>query len=139
MPSTLDIFMIWQVILTAFAVTALGVTFSAAPIYCLVWASDLLGRLDCRASDNELTVTAPLTPRVTSRGGHENVCVLRFPGRRVPGWMERAVLTEERVNQLASWRKLRMRRASLRTILPCHVCFQPHGEPRTGHGRRSGL
>ena len=102
MPSTLDIFMTWEVILAAFAISTLGVVFCAVPIYCLVWSRDLFGRLDRRASDNTRTVAAPLSPRQPSRDVIENDGVLRFPARRVPSQMDRAMLTEERVDQLAS-------------------------------------
>ena len=91
-----------DVILAAFAITALGVVFCAVPIYCLVQASDLFGRLDRRASDNSRTVAAPLSPRDPSYGVVVNDGALQFPVRRVLNQMDRAVLTEERVDQLAS-------------------------------------
>jgi hypothetical protein len=94
--------MTWDVVLAAFAITTLGVVFCAVPIYCLVQASDLFGRLDRRASDNSRTVAAPLSPRDPSSGVVANDGVLQFPVRRVLNQMDRAVLTEERVDQLAS-------------------------------------
>ena len=94
--------MTWGVLLAAFVITALGVVFSAVPTYCLVWASDLVGRLDRRASYKERTVAAPFSPREPSRDVNENVCVLRFPGRSVPSQIDHAALAEERLDQLAS-------------------------------------
>ena len=94
--------MTWDVVLAAFAITTLGVVFCAVPIYCLVQASDLFGRLDRRASDNSRTVTAPLSPRESLRDVTENNGVLRFPAQRISSRMDHAVLTEERVDQLAS-------------------------------------
>jgi hypothetical protein len=101
-PSIPDIFMTWDVVLAAFAITTLGVVFCAVPIYCIVRSADLLGRLDRRASDNSRTVAAPLSPRDPTWGVVVNDGVLQFPVRRVPSQMDRAVLTEERVDQLAS-------------------------------------
>ena len=73
--------MTWGVVLAAFAITTLGVVFCAVPIYCLVQALDLFGRLDRRASDNSVTVAAPFSPREPSRDVIENYGVLRFqPG-----------------------------------------------------------
>jgi hypothetical protein len=92
--------MTWDVVLAAFAITTLGVVFCAVPIYCIVRSADLLGRLDRRASGNSRTVAAPLSPRAPSR--IENDGVLQFRVRRVPSQMDHAVLTEERVDQLAS-------------------------------------
>jgi hypothetical protein len=94
--------MTWGVVLAAFAITTLAVVFCAVPIYCLVQALDLFGRLDRRASDNSRTVTAPLSPRESLRDVTENNGVLRFQAQRFSSRMDHAVLTEERVDQLAS-------------------------------------
>ena len=94
--------MTWDAVLAAFAITTLGVVFGAVPIYCLVWNSKLFGRLDRHASDNSHTVAGSLSPSMPSQDVIANDCVVRFPARRVPSQMDRAVLTEERVDQLAS-------------------------------------
>ena len=94
--------MTWDVVLAAFVITTLGVVFGAAPIYCLVQASDVFGRLDRRISDNSRKVFAPDLPQGISRDVVENDGVLQFPARRVPSQTDRAVVTEERVDQLAS-------------------------------------
>ena len=91
--------MTWDVVLAVFTITTLGVVFCAVPIYCIVRSADLLGRLNRRASNTDV---APLSPRQPSRDVIENDGVLEFPARRVPNQMDRAVLTEERVDQLAS-------------------------------------
>jgi hypothetical protein len=91
-----------DVILTAFAIISVGLVFCAVPIYCLVWASDLFCRFDRRASDNSRTFSTPLSPQEPLRSIVENDGVLQFPARRVPSQPDRAVLTEERVDQLAS-------------------------------------
>jgi len=90
--------MTWDVVLAAFVITTLGVVFGAVPIYCLVQASDLFGRLDRRDSDNSRTVAAPrstggISPEVVASEG-----LLQFPMQRIPQRLERAVLTEERVD-----------------------------------------
>ena len=90
-----------DVVLAAFAITTLGMVFCAVPIYCLVGASDLFGRLDHRDSHGQ-GVAVPRSSPESSQDVIENDCVLRFPARRVPVRMNRAVLTEERVDQLAS-------------------------------------
>jgi hypothetical protein len=94
--------MTWDVVLAAFAITTLGVVFCAVPIYCLVRASDVFGRLVRRASDNNRPFAAPLSPREPLRNVIENERVLQFPAQRVSSRLDRAVLTEERVDQLAS-------------------------------------
>ena len=94
--------MTWDVVLAAFVITTLGVVFGAVPIYCLVWASDVFVRLDHRASNDNRTVAAPCSPQAPSRAIIENDSVIRFPARRVPSQMDRAVSAEERVDQLAS-------------------------------------
>jgi hypothetical protein len=95
-------FMIWDVVLAAFASTTLGVVFCAVPIYCLVGASNVFGRLNRRASDNSRAVAVPLSPRETLRDVIENDGVLQFLVRHIPSRLDRVVLTEERVDQLAS-------------------------------------
>ena len=94
--------MTWDIVLTAFAITTLVVVFGAVPIYCLVWSLDLFGRLDRRASDNSRAVAASRSPSMPSRDVIENGGVLRFPVQHVPSRPDCAVLTEERVDQLAS-------------------------------------
>jgi hypothetical protein len=84
MPSIPDVFMTSDVVLAAFVITTLGAVFGAVPIYCLVWASDVLGRLDRRASNDNRTASAPLSPQEPSRAIIENDSVIRFPARRIP-------------------------------------------------------
>ena len=94
--------MTWDVVLAAFVITTLSVVFGAVPIYCLVWASDVFGRSDRRASDNSRNDFAPDLPQGTSRDVVENDGVLKFRAQRVPSRLDRAVLAEKRVDQLAS-------------------------------------
>jgi hypothetical protein len=92
--------MIWDVIIVAFVITTLGVVFCAVPIYCLLRASDFFGRLNRRISNTNRPIAAPVSPREPSLSVIEGV--LQFPMQRVPSRLERAELTEERVDQLAS-------------------------------------
>lgn len=93
--------MVGHIVLAAFAITTLAVVFCAVPIYCVLRSADLFGLLDRRTSDNGPTVMAPLSPRETLHV-IESDTVLQFPRRRVSNQIDRAVLTEERVDQLAS-------------------------------------
>ena len=92
--------MTWDFVLTAFAITTLGVAFGAVPMHCLVGTSGLFGRLDRRAPYGR-RVVAHCSPSMALRDDVENDCVVRFPVRRVPV-IERPGLTEARVDQLAS-------------------------------------
>jgi hypothetical protein len=94
--------MVGHIVLAAFAITTLAVVFCAVPIYCVLRSADLFSRLDRRASDNGRIEPAQLSSRQTLRDVIEADRVLQLPARRVSNQTDRAMLTEERVDQLAS-------------------------------------